>query len=108
MNMSADGMVRDETNYNITREQYENLIKKQEGTTIHKTRYQLYADGQIMAFDIFHDDLDGLAYMEIEFPNEEESLKYKEPSWVIKDVTSDIRYKNGHLARFGIPEEGEQ
>ena len=43
--------------------------------------------------------------MEIEFANEKESREYKEPDWVIKDVTSDINYKNGHLARYGIPKE---
>ena len=103
-NMSVDGLIRDEINMDITKEQYNNLINKQEGATINKTRYQLYADGQIVAIDIFHGELDGLAYMEIEFKTEEESRNYKEPKWVIKDVTSDINYKNGHLARYGIPE----
>lgn len=103
-NMTQDGMIRDEINIDIDKEQYDNLVKKQEGTTIHKTRYQLLVDGQLVAIDIFHDELDGLAYMEIEFPSEEESNNFKEPDWVIKDVTSDVRYKNGHLARFGIPE----
>lgn len=102
-NMSIDGLIRDEVNIDITKEQYDNLIKKQEGTTINKTRYQLYDDGQLVAIDIFHGDLDGLAYMEIEFKTEEESKSYKTPRWVIKDVTSDVNYKNGHLARYGIP-----
>ena len=104
MNMTKDGLIRDESNFKITKEEYENLIKKKEGTTIHKTRYQLFDDGQIIAIDIFHDDLDGLAYMEIEFSNKEEADNFKTPSWVIKDVTNDINYKNGHLARYGIPE----
>ena len=43
--------------------------------------------------------------MEIEFPNIKESEEYKEPNWVIKDVTDNINYKNGHLARYGIPKE---
>ena len=103
-NMTIDGMIRDEINIDITKEQYDNLVIKQEGNTIDKTRYQLYDDGQIIALDIFHGDLDGLAYMEIEFKTEDESNNYKEPNWVIKDVTSDINYKNGHLARYGIPE----
>ncbi len=102
-NMSNDGLIRDEVNIDITKEQYDNLIIKQEGKTIHKTRYQLYDDGQLVAIDIFHGDLDGLAYMEIEFKTEEESKSYKTPRWVIKDVTSDVNYKNGHLARYGIP-----
>ena len=43
--------------------------------------------------------------MEIEFENKELADKFKTPDWVIKDVTADIRYKNGYLARYGIPEE---
>ena len=105
-NLSKDGLVRDEYNLEIDKEKYENLLKKREGVTIHKTRYQFYEDGQLIAIDIFHDDLDGLAYMEIEFPSKEESDSFKDPDWVIKDVTDDINYKNGHLARFGIPEQG--
>lgn len=103
-NMSSDGLVRDEFNMDITKEQYDNLIKKQEGRTINKTRYQFYEEGQLIAIDIFHGELDGLAYMEIEFKNEEESNNFEDPKWVVKDVTNDINYKNGHLARYGIPE----
>lgn len=104
MNLTEDGLIRDETNYTINKEQYENLIAKKEAFTIYKTRYQFLADNQIIAIDIFHNELDGLAYMEIEFPSKEASDKYETPSWVIKDVTSDVRYKNGHLVRYGIPE----
>ncbi len=103
-NLTKDGMVRDEYNIDINKEQYDNLKKKQEGITILKTRYQFFDGEEVIAIDIFHGELDGLAYMEIEFKNEEESNSYQEPDWVIKDVTSDIRYKNGHLARYGIPE----
>ena len=104
-NMTKDGLVRDETNIDINEEQYNNLIGKKEGNTIHKTRYQLYDGGQIVAIDIFHEELEGLAYMEIEFKTKEESDNYSTPDWVIKDVTDNVNYKNGHLARFGIPEE---
>ena len=106
-NLTEDGLVRDEYNLEITKEEYTNLLRKQEGFTIHKTRYQFYEDGQLIAIDIFHDDLDGLAYMEIEFPSKEESDNFQDPDWVIKDVTDDVNYKNGHLARFGIPESEE-
>lgn len=107
-NMTSDGMIRDEYETSITKAEYENLFaKKEEGAiTIHKTRYQLLDDnGELVAIDIFHDELNGLAYMEIEFANEEEANNYETPDWVIKDVTDDKYYKNGYLARYGIPEE---
>jgi len=103
-NLTKDGLARDETNIEINQEQYDNMVKKQEGNTINKVRYQFYADGQIVAIDVFEGDLEGLAYMEIEFANQTESDAYGDPSWVIKDVTDDIRYKNGYLARYGIPD----
>jgi len=102
-NMSVDGLVRDEKEYYISKEEYESLLKKREGNTILKTRYQIFENGNILEIDIFKNQLEGLAYMEIEFPNEEKAKAYKDPEWVIKDVTSDVRYKNGHLARYGIP-----
>ena len=104
-NLTKDGLIRDETNFEINAEQYNNLMENKKGNTIHKTRYQFLDDGEVIAIDIFHDDLDGLAYMEIEFANKEEAKKYKTPDWVIKDVTDNVNYKNGHLARFGIPQE---
>ena len=103
-NLSADGLIRDEVVMSISREEYYNLILKKEGNTIHKTRYQFYADHQLIAIDIFHGDLEGLAYMEIEFASKEESDAFATPEWVIADVTDDIGYKNGHLAQYGIPE----
>jgi len=103
-NLSEDGLVRDEVNITINQEQYDNMVIKQEGNTIYKVRYQFFADGQIIAIDVFEGDFKGLAYMEIEFANQEESDAFGNPSWVIKDVTDDIRYKNGHLARYGIPD----
>lgn len=102
-NMTSDGMVRDEMENSITQEEYNNLIKKQEGKTIYKTRYQFLDVDYLLAIDIFSGELDGLAYLEIEFENQEEANNFQTPNWVIKDVTSDINYKNGHLARYGIP-----
>lgn len=103
-NLTSDGMVRDELEENITEEEYNNLLKKKEGNTIHKTRYQFLDGEYLVAIDIFSGELKGLAYMEIEFINKDEANNFKTPSWVIKDVTDDIRYKNGYLARYGIPE----
>lgn len=103
-NMTSDGMIRDEMETYITQEEYNNLIKKQEGNTIYKTRYQFLDGDYLLAVDIFSGELDGLAYLEIEFENQEEADNFQTPNWVIKDVTSDLNYKNGHLARYGIPD----
>lgn len=98
------GFVREEYEYIITEEEYNNLLNKKEGNTIYKTRYQLEDEnGFIMAIDIFDGDLKGLAYLEIEFENKEIAETYETSDWIIKDVTTDLEYKNGHLSRYGIP-----
>ena len=108
-NLRDDGLVRDEIETEITEQEYEALVVKGEGNTIHKTRYQFVADdGNFIAIDIFSGDLEGLAYMEIEFANIDDAVAYGNPDWVIADVTDDVHYKNGYLARFGIPENYEE
>ena len=102
-NMSVDGLKRNEKEYYITENEYKNLLKKQEGNSIHKTRYQIKHKGEIYEIDIFHDQLEGLAYLEIEFENEKEAKEFNSPDWVIKDVTDNINYKNGYLSRYGLP-----
>lgn len=101
--MTSDGIKRNEIDIQITQEEYEELVAKQEGNSIQKMRYQLLVDGELVAIDLFKGDLEGLAYMEIEFLNMEEATAFATPEWVIADVTDDVRYKNGHLARYGIP-----
>lgn len=102
-NMTADGLIRNEIEEYITEEEYDILIKKKEGNTIYKTRYQLLHEDNIYSIDIFEGDLEGLAYLEIEFTSKEKARNFATPDWVEKEVTSDIRYKNGYLARYGIP-----
>lgn len=98
------GLAREEYEFLINEEEYNSLLTKKEGNTIYKTRYELVnEDGHIMAIDIFNGDLEGLAYLEIEFENEEIAKSYRTPNWVIQDVTTDLNYKNGYLSRYGIP-----
>ena len=102
---SIKGLVREENEYIITEEEYNSLLTKKEGNTITKTRYRFKDEKETeMEIDIFSGDLEGLAYLEIEFINVEDANEYKTPDWVVKDVTTDFNYKNGYLARYGIPD----
>ncbi len=95
---------RDEFELELSREQYDHLLTKTEGDIIRKRRYCIKDDtGHTMEFDIFEGALEGLAYMEIEFASDDEALSYPDPSWAIKDVTCDSRYKNAVLAQKGMP-----
>ena len=96
-------LAREEFETEITKEQFEFLLAKKEGQIIEKTRYTIKHEGLNYEIDIFHGSLSPLAYLEIEFATTKEALEFKTPSWAIKDVTDDFKYKNAGLAKFGKP-----
>ena len=100
---STDGLTRTEYDWYIAADEYAKLLEKREGNTISKTRFVIEENDQRLQFDIFHQQLDGLAYLEIEFDDEETAKSFNQPSYIVEDVTADKRYKNQSLAQFGIP-----
>ena len=105
LNTSLTGFVREEREYTITEEEYNELLNKKVGQTIYKTRYRIPdTDGILLEFDIYEGEFEGLAYLEREFKTIEDANKYEEPEWIAKDVTTDLSYKNGNLARYGLPD----
>ena len=102
-NMRSNGLIRDEYESEISEQEYYTLLKKKEGNTICKTRYEFNYNGYVATIDIFHGELSGLAYLEVEFLSNKEAANFNPPNWVVKDVTSYNEYKNGYLARYGIP-----
>ncbi len=90
----------------LTKESYEHLKEKKDGNIIYKTRYLIPLEGGLTAeLDVFHKQLEGLQFVEVEFSNEEEAGKFKLPDWFGKDVSFDKRYKNNYLAFIDSYEE---
>lgn len=102
--VNDDALTREESDFYITQKEYESTVGKGLDNTIYKKRYQFEVDGLTYAVDIFEGDLEGLAYLEIEFESEELANSFETPDWIIKDVTNDRRYKNQELAQYGMPE----
>ena len=101
------GIARNEYELPINEYGYNLLVQKAEGKKIKKDRYKIKENDLTLEIDLFKDDFEGLACLEIEFPTLEEAKAYRTPNWVIKDVTDDVRYKNGYLAQYGKIKEGE-
>jgi len=97
------GLAREEIEFIVTKDEYNDLLAKQVGDTIYKTRYQFYEQGTLIAVDVYSGGLTGLAVVEAEFENVGQAEKYTPPEWFGKDITSDLRYKNANLARHGMP-----
>ncbi|MCL2671313.1 MAG: CYTH domain-containing protein [Clostridiales bacterium] len=97
------GLSREEIEFLVTEEEYRELLTKQVGMTIYKTRYQFYEEGFLITVDIYSHELSGLAVAEVEFANVKQSESYRPPHWFGPEITSDKRYKNANLARDGMP-----
>ena len=99
----------EENELELDKRTYEFLFSQHEGSVICKQRFlHPLSSGLLEEIDLFSGALEGLAYLEIEFPTLEEARAYPTPSWVLADVTEDHRYKNASLARFGRPESLEK
>lgn len=97
--ISDNDLTRKEIEIKITKEEYENLLKKCEGVQIIKTRYLIPENNNlIIELDYFHDKYEGLIYAEIEFPSEEKAQEYIVPFWFSKELTGIKELNNMGLS----------
>ena len=93
-------MVREEYNLPLTKESYEHLLEKADGTVITKTRYRIpEKNGLTIELDVFHGRYEGLFLAEVEFATEEEANSYCPPEWFGEDVTMSSAYHNSTLSQ---------
>ncbi|NLJ88399.1 MAG: CYTH domain-containing protein [Epulopiscium sp.] len=103
---SKGHLKREEMEFPLTKEQFENLWPKVDSATIYKTRYNIPLENNLVAeLDVYHKNLNGLLTVEVEFESEKASEKFVPPEWFGKDVTHDSRYKNNNIAVYGIPKD---
>ncbi|PHV70359.1 adenylate cyclase [Sporanaerobium hydrogeniformans] len=101
---SQGHMIREEFDLPITKEQYESLLCKLECPPIEKVRYYIPLENNLIAeLDVFTGSLHGLTTVEVEFNSSAAAHNFEVPSWFGKDITHDNRYKNNHLAIYGLP-----
>jgi CYTH domain-containing protein len=100
----GSGLVRQEYEIEITRDQFQSLWPLTEDRRIQKIRYKLPVDDFICELDIFEERLEGLHLVEVEFETVELSSAFTPPPWFGDEVTDDRRYKNRQLATHGLPQ----
>ena len=92
---------REEIEFEISKNVFENLQKAKMGNVIRKTRYQVPLDNDLMAeLDIYEGELTGLKTVEVEFLSVEAASDFSNhlPNWFGKEITEDRQYKNKYLA----------
>ena len=102
----GEGLVREEEEYEISRQVFDILWSLTENARIEKTRYEITGgDGLTWEIDEFHSaHTKGLFLAEIELPDE--SIVPEIPPAIAavieKEVTADAAYKNKSLAVRGV------
>ena len=94
---------RSEYNLPLNKESFEHLLKKCDGIIISKSRYKIpLENGLVAELDIFNGDLDSLVLVEVEFKSVEDANAFIPPSWFGADVTTDNRYHNSYISKYGL------
>jgi adenylate cyclase len=100
----GQGEVRQETEIDISPEQFEALWPAPEGRRVEKTRYEVGAgDRLVIEVDVYGGKLAGLVTAEVEFASRSNADAYVAPLWFGPEVTDDRGYKNQRLATDGLP-----
>jgi len=99
--VDGNPLINEEYEFSLSREAYEHLKEKADDHIISKTRYVIRLDNGLKAeLDVFHGPLEGLRFVEVEFPDVEASESFTPPDWFGEDVSADKRYSNGHLSEL--------
>ncbi len=97
-------MTREEVEFPLTEEAYNQLLTKTEGNIITKTRYKLPDDNYTIELDIFSGIFEGLYLAEVEFPTEDAALSYQPPEWFGPDVSTENTFHNSTLSKMTAPD----
>lgn len=96
---SVGTLVREEKEYEISKELYDKFINYRIGREINKIRYRVpLSEGDIAEVDVYLGELSGIKVVEVEFNNLSSAKLFNIPSWFGVEVTDDKRYKNDSLA----------
>ncbi len=94
----TQGATRTEFEYEIPRNEAEQLLTDFCEDVISKIRYNIEFAGKLWEVDVFFGDNAGLIIAEIELDTEDEMFEL--PPWVGKEVTGDERYYNSNLSVY--------
>jgi CYTH domain-containing protein len=101
---AGSGRARTEVERDLTSEEAEALWPHTAGRRIEKTRHRVPLEGGLTAeVDHYHGDLDGLATVEVEFPDLVAADRFVAPPWFGRDVTEEAGWTNAALALHGRP-----
>lgn len=100
----GSGLVREEIEEEVDWKDFQEATQNSVGNIIEKKRYSFNIQGYEACVDCFSGTLDGLVFLEVEFPNEEDARLFQLPPFIkATEVTNDPFYTNAMLALYGLP-----
>ncbi|MXN47397.1 CYTH domain-containing protein [Shinella kummerowiae] len=89
-------LVRDEYEYDIDRDEAEDMLRHAIGNAIEKVRYKVPHEGHVWEVDVYGGAHKGLIIAEVELASihDEPNL----PNWVGREVTGESQYSNQSMA----------
>jgi len=91
------GATRSEFEYEIPKEEAQELLDLFSVSELSKIRYNIEFEGKLWEVDVFLGENSGLLMAEIELVSEAESFEL--PRWIENEVTGDKRYYNSYLSK---------
>ena len=99
------GLERAEVETAIDADQFAELWPLAGDRTIEKVRHRLPLGDVTAELDLYHGRLDGLAVVEVEFPDRGAAESFSPPSWFGEELTGRKGWSNASLARHGAPDD---
>jgi CYTH domain-containing protein len=90
--------VRDEVEFPIEQDVFDQLWALTEGHRVEKARYPVPVGEHTATVDVYSGHNSGLRVVEVEFDSEQAAAGFQPPDWFGDDVSGDPRYANRLLA----------
>jgi CYTH domain-containing protein len=93
----SDLSLQDEYTIPLSREEFEKL-RSAGGREVTKDRYTMPLNGHTVEIDVFKNQLDGLALIEVEFPSVADKDSFEAPTYFGQEVTQENFIAGAYLA----------
>ena len=99
-----NGLVREEIESSLTKEEFDQLWYNVENHFLEKTRYFVPYEWLTIELDIYK-NLQWLKTAEVEFASKRDAKKFVAPQWFGEELTSMRQATNAYIANHGLCEE---
>ena len=102
---TGSGRNRHEIERELEHEEFEAILVVSTELRVAKRRHEIDLDGGLTAeLDLYDGSLSGHRLVEVEFDSDDAADSFTPPDWFGREVTTDNRYTNSSLARYGWPD----